>query len=94
MIHPTAFIASTASIMGDVTIGAEASVWYGAVLRADLAPIVIGDQTNLQDGSFVARAQAGVSSPAYEAGPYAPSEYQVDLFCTWYVERLLERVDQ
>ncbi len=49
-------------------------------------------QTNLQDGFFVARAQAGVSSPAYEPGPYAPSEYQVDLFCTWYVERLLEQV--
>ncbi|CAN5427098.1 aromatic ring-hydroxylating dioxygenase subunit alpha [soil metagenome] len=49
-------------------------------------------QTNLQDGSFVSRAQAGVSSPAYEPGPYAPSEYQVDLFCTWYVERLLAQV--
>ena len=39
--------------MGDVTIGAEASVWYGAVLRADMAPIVIGDQSNLQDGAVV-----------------------------------------
>src|SRR5687767_8412330 len=39
--------------MGDVTIGAESSVWYGAVLRADLAPIVIGSQSNLQDGTVV-----------------------------------------
>jgi carbonic anhydrase/acetyltransferase-like protein (isoleucine patch superfamily) len=52
-IHPTAFIASTAAVMGDVTIGAESSVWYGAVLRGDLAPIVIGSQTNLQDGTVV-----------------------------------------
>jgi carbonic anhydrase/acetyltransferase-like protein (isoleucine patch superfamily) len=39
--------------MGDVTIGAESSVWYGAVVRADMAPIVIGSQTNLQDGAVV-----------------------------------------
>jgi carbonic anhydrase/acetyltransferase-like protein (isoleucine patch superfamily) len=52
-IHPTAFIAPNASIMGDVTIGAEASIWYGAVLRGDMAPIVIGSQTNLQDGTMV-----------------------------------------
>ena len=53
MIHPTAFIAPTASVMGDVTLGAEASVWYGAVLRGDMAPIVIGDRTCLQDGTIV-----------------------------------------
>ena len=39
--------------MGDVTLGAESSVWYGAVLRGDMAPIVIGEQTNLQDGTIV-----------------------------------------
>ncbi len=50
MIHPTAFIAPTASVMGDVTLGEDSSVWYGAVLRADMAPIVIGPQTNIQDG--------------------------------------------
>ena len=52
-IHPTAFIASTAAVMGDVTVGEEASVWYGAVLRGDMAPIVIGGETNLQDGTIV-----------------------------------------
>jgi carbonic anhydrase/acetyltransferase-like protein (isoleucine patch superfamily) len=52
-IHPTVFIASTAAVMGDVTIGAESSVWYGAVIRSDMAPIVIGSQTNLQDGTIV-----------------------------------------
>ena len=39
--------------MGDVTLGEESSVWYGAVLRGDMAPIVIGAQTNLQDGTIV-----------------------------------------
>jgi carbonic anhydrase/acetyltransferase-like protein (isoleucine patch superfamily) len=52
-IHPTAFIASTAAVMGDVTLGEEASVWYGAVLRGDMAPIVIGAQSNIQDGTVV-----------------------------------------
>jgi len=53
VIHPTAFIAPTASIMGDVTLGAQSSVWYGAVLRGDMAPIVIGELSNLQDGTIV-----------------------------------------
>ena len=52
-IHPTAFIASTAAVMGDVTLGEEASVWYGAVLRGDMAPITIGAQSNIQDGTIV-----------------------------------------
>jgi carbonic anhydrase/acetyltransferase-like protein (isoleucine patch superfamily) len=52
-VHPTAFIASTAAVMGDVTLGPEASVWYGAVLRGDMAPIIIGAQSNIQDGSVV-----------------------------------------
>ena len=39
--------------MGDVTLGEDASVWYGAVLRGDMAPIVIGAQTNIQDGTIV-----------------------------------------
>jgi carbonic anhydrase/acetyltransferase-like protein (isoleucine patch superfamily) len=52
-IHPSAFIAPTASVLGDVTLEAESSVWYQAVLRADLAPIVIGAQSNVQDGTIV-----------------------------------------
>src|SRR5918997_6899548 len=39
--------------MGDVTIGEDASVWYHAVLRGDMAPIVIGAQSNIQDGTVV-----------------------------------------
>jgi carbonic anhydrase/acetyltransferase-like protein (isoleucine patch superfamily) len=52
-IHPSAFIARGAVVMGDVTLGHDASVWYGAVLRGDMAPIVIGAETNLQDGTVV-----------------------------------------
>jgi carbonic anhydrase/acetyltransferase-like protein (isoleucine patch superfamily) len=52
-IHPSVFIAPTASVLGDVTLEAESSVWYSAVLRGDLAPIVIGSQSNLQDGCVV-----------------------------------------
>jgi carbonic anhydrase/acetyltransferase-like protein (isoleucine patch superfamily) len=52
-IHPTAFIASTAAVMGDVTLGEEVSVWYGAVLRGDMAPIIVGSQSNIQDGTIV-----------------------------------------
>lgn len=59
-IHPTAFIASTAAVMGDVTLGEEASVWYNAVVRGDMAPIIIGAQSNIQDGTIV-HVDAGVS---------------------------------
>ena len=52
-IHPSAFIARSADVMGDVVIGEDSSVWYTAVLRGDMAPIRIGGRTNLQDGTIV-----------------------------------------
>jgi carbonic anhydrase/acetyltransferase-like protein (isoleucine patch superfamily) len=52
-IHPTAFIAPGAVVLGDVSIGEEASVWFGAVLRGDINSIVIGPRSNIQDGSIV-----------------------------------------
>jgi carbonic anhydrase/acetyltransferase-like protein (isoleucine patch superfamily) len=52
-IHPTAFIAGSAEVMGDVVIGEASSVWYTSVVRGDMAPIRIGDRTNLQDGTIV-----------------------------------------
>jgi carbonic anhydrase/acetyltransferase-like protein (isoleucine patch superfamily) len=65
-IHPTAFIAPGAVIVGDVAIGEEASVWYGAVLRADLNRISIGPRSNIQDGSVVHLAdELGVSLGQY-----------------------------
>ncbi|MCC7194620.1 MAG: gamma carbonic anhydrase family protein [Gemmatimonadaceae bacterium] len=49
MIHPTAFIHQGATVVGDVTLGASASVWPGAVIRADTDRIVVGDESNVQD---------------------------------------------
>jgi len=40
-------------VLGDVTLGPRASVWYGAVLRGDMAAIVVGEASNLQDGTIV-----------------------------------------
>ena len=52
-IHESAFIAPGCRIIGDVTIGPEASIWYNCVIRADANRIVIGARTNIQDGSVV-----------------------------------------
>lgn len=52
-IHPSAFIAPTAAVMGDVTLGEDVSIWYNAVVRGDMAPVVIGAQSNIQDGTIV-----------------------------------------
>jgi carbonic anhydrase/acetyltransferase-like protein (isoleucine patch superfamily) len=53
VVHPGAFIAPTATLVGDVTIEAGASVWYGAILRADFGSIVVRAGANIQDGSLV-----------------------------------------
>lgn len=52
-VHPSAFVAPTAVLIGDVTVEAEASVWFGAVLRGDAGAIVIGEGTNVQDGAIL-----------------------------------------
>ena len=52
-LHPSAFVASNAKVIGDVTLGAESSVWYGAVLRGDINRIIIGPSSNIQDGAVV-----------------------------------------
>jgi carbonic anhydrase/acetyltransferase-like protein (isoleucine patch superfamily) len=52
-VHPTAFIAPTATVVGDVTIEAGASVWYGAVIRADFSPVIIREGANIQDNAVV-----------------------------------------
>lgn len=52
-IHPSAFIAPTATIVGDVRIEAGASVWYGAVVRGDTSYAVIGEGANIQDNAVV-----------------------------------------
>ena len=52
-IHDSAFIAPGCTLIGDVTIGADSSVWYNCVLRADVSRIVIGQRSNIQDGSVL-----------------------------------------
>jgi carbonic anhydrase/acetyltransferase-like protein (isoleucine patch superfamily) len=52
-IDPTAYIAPTAVIDGDVSIGAESSIWHNAVLRGDKERIVLGARSNVQDGAVV-----------------------------------------
>lgn len=57
--HGEAFVASTAVVCGDVVLGRGVSVWYGAVLRGDSAPLSVGEMTNLQDG-VIMHADTGV----------------------------------
>ena len=52
-VDPTAWVAPTATVRGDVVIGAECGIWYSAVVRTEGVPIRIGRQTNLQDGVVV-----------------------------------------
>ena len=52
-IHDSAFIAPGCSIIGDVTIGADSSIWYNCVIRGDVNRITIGQRTNIQDGSVL-----------------------------------------
>lgn len=60
-IDPTAWIAPNATLIGDVIIGPRASVWFGAVLRADMDQIVLGEGSNLQD-NVVVHTDTGVSA--------------------------------
>lgn len=53
IVHPDAFIAETAVLIGDVEIGKDSSVWYGAVLRGDINSIKIGERTNIQDNCVI-----------------------------------------
>ena len=52
-VHDSAFVAPTATLVGDVTIEEGASVWYNAVLRADYSPIVVRRGANVQDGAVL-----------------------------------------
>ncbi|MFZ0754509.1 MAG: gamma carbonic anhydrase family protein, partial [Trebonia sp.] len=63
-VSPTAWIAPTATLIGDVLVEDDASVWYGAVLRADFGPIIVRRGANIQDGSVL----HGGWDPATEIG--------------------------
>ena len=51
VVDETAFVAENATLIGDVTVGPDASVWFGAVVRGDNGPIVIGRGSNVQDNA-------------------------------------------
>lgn len=53
VIHPDAFIHPDAVLIGDVRVGAESSIWPGAVLRGDYGTITVGERTSIQDGTVV-----------------------------------------
>jgi len=53
VIDPSAFVAETATIIGDVAVGARSSVWFGAVIRGDVFHIRIGAETSIQDNTVI-----------------------------------------
>lgn len=63
-VSPAAWIAPTATLVGDVRVEAGASIWYGAVLRADFGPIIVRQGANVQDGSVL----HGGDDPVTEIG--------------------------
>src|SRR4051794_13190293 len=67
-VHDESWVASNATVIGHVTLAARASLWYGAILRAEFEPIAIGEGSNIQDNvtihvdpGFPATIGAGVS---------------------------------
>jgi carbonic anhydrase/acetyltransferase-like protein (isoleucine patch superfamily) len=52
-VHPDAYVAPTAVLIGDVEVGAQASIWFGVVMRADAARIVVGAGSNVQDNAVL-----------------------------------------
>lgn len=61
-VDASAFIASNATLIGDVEIGARCSIWFGAVLRGDGSSIRIGDGSNIQDGVVIHIASRGIGT--------------------------------
>jgi carbonic anhydrase/acetyltransferase-like protein (isoleucine patch superfamily) len=60
-VDPSAFVAPTAVLIGDVEVGPEASIWFGAVLRADNGPIRVGARTSIQDNAVVHVSEHGAT---------------------------------
>ena len=53
VIHPKAWVAPSADVIGNITVGEDSSIWFGCVLRADVNSVQIGDRTNIQDLSMI-----------------------------------------
>lgn len=76
-VHPDAWIAPTATLIGDVTIEAGASIGYGAVLRADVGAIIVREGANIRDNSVLQGNERGceVGRNAVWPDPMAVDEY-------------------
>ena len=84
-VHPTAFVAPTAVLVGDVTIEERASVWYNAVIRADFQPIVVRRGANVQDCAVVhVNGAQGV-----EVGRGATIGHNCTVHAAWLAEECL-----
>jgi carbonic anhydrase/acetyltransferase-like protein (isoleucine patch superfamily) len=60
-VDPSAFLARSSVLLGDVTVGPRAGIWFGAILRGDLAPVIVGADSNLQDGAIM-HVEVGVEA--------------------------------
>jgi len=58
-IHPNAFVAQTATVIGDTHVGEDSGIWYGCVIRGDVNEIRIGKRTNIQDLTMIHCAELG-----------------------------------
>lgn len=58
-VHPSAFLAPTAVLIGDVEVGPESSIWFGAVLRGDNGPIRVGARSSIQDNAVLHVSEHG-----------------------------------
>ena len=56
------FVAETAVLIGDVTVGRDSSIWFNTVLRGDVNSITVGDRTNIQDGTVIPTLRRRISA--------------------------------
>ncbi|MCB0833803.1 MAG: gamma carbonic anhydrase family protein, partial [Bacteroidetes bacterium] len=52
-VHESVFVAATATLVGDITVAENCGIWFGAVIRSDMAPVKIGRNCNIQDNAVV-----------------------------------------
>ncbi len=84
-VDPSAFIAASADLIGAVTIGEEASIWYASVLRADINHITIGARSNIQDGCVI-HLESGQGT---EVGQYVTVGHKAILHACWIDNEVL-----
>lgn len=84
-VDPSAFIAASADLIGAVTIGEEASIWYASVLRADINQITIGARSNIQDGCVI-HLESGQGT---EVGQYVTVGHKAILHACWIDNEVL-----